>query len=337
LLTLRLFPIFHPYMREITFVKQNADKWKELEKTVSHVSNAPADEIADHYIQVTDDLSYASTFYPQSNTTQYLNSLSTKVHSTIYKNKQERSSRFLTFFTREIPIAVHESRRELRVALIAIIASLSIGLFISRHNQDYVRAQLGDSYVDMTLENIEKGDPMAVYKNMDPGSMFARIAVNNIEVSFMYYTKGVFLSVMAILSLIGEGFRLGAFIGLFIQKGLLKYCLTALFLHGSLEMSAITIASGAGMVIGNSILFPGTYSRAESIRRAGKRSVKIVVGLVPVFLIAAFFEGFVTRYYKDMPFWLSWSAITLSFSFIGFYFVYLPYRLNRKTNYPQTS
>ena len=318
-------------MREITFVKQNAGKWKELEKTVSHVSTAPADEIADQYIQVTDDLSYASTFYPQSNTTQYLNSLSTKVHSTIYKNKREKSSRFFTFFTREIPTAVHESRRELRVALIALIVSLSIGLFISWQNQDYIRAELGDGYVDMTLENIEKGDPMAVYKSMEPGFMFAYIATNNIAVSFMYYTKGVFLSIMAFLALIGEGFRLGAFIGLFIQKGLLRYCLTALFLHGSLELSAITIAAGAGMVVGNSILFPGTYSRAESIRRAGKRSVKIVIGLVPVFLIAAFFESFVTRHYKDMPLWLSWSAITLSFSFIGFYFGYLPYRLNRRS------
>jgi uncharacterized membrane protein SpoIIM required for sporulation len=314
-------------MREITFVKQNADKWKELEDTVSHVSTAPADEIADRYIQVTDDLSYASTFYPQSNTTQYLNSLSTKVHGSIYKNKREESSRFVTFFTREIPIAVYESRRELLIALATFLLSVGIGLFMSIDNEDYVRGVMGDSYVDMTQANIEKGDPMAVYKDMFPGQMFAMIAINNITVSFIGYTYGVFLTVGAIIKLLENGIMVGAFIGFFIHKGFLKLCLTAIFLHGALELSAIVIACGAGMVIGNSILFPGTYSRGESIRRAGKRSVKIVVGLVPIFITAAFFESFVTRYYKDMPFWLSWSVITLSFSFIGFYFVYLPYRL----------
>lgn len=316
-------------MREITFVKQNADKWKQLENTINRVSDPPADEIADQYIQVTDDLSYASTFYPQSNTTQYLNSLSTKVHATIYKNKKERSSRFITFFTREIPIAVYESRKELLISLFAFLLAAGIGLFISIDNEDYVRSILSDGYVDMTLSNIEKKDPMAVYKDLSPGKMFAQIAVNNILVSMNGYTYGVFLSIGALYFLINNGIMVGAFIGLFIHKGYLALCLTAMFLHGALELSAIVIACGAGMVIGNSILFPGTYSRGESIRRAGKRSIKIVIGLVPIFVIAAFFESFVTRYYKDMPFALSWSVIGLSFSFLGFYFIYLPYRLNQ--------
>jgi uncharacterized membrane protein SpoIIM required for sporulation len=318
-------------MREITFVKQNADKWKELESTISQGSNAPADEIADRYIQVTDDLSYSATFYPQSNTTQYLNSLSTKVHSTIYKNKREDSSRFISFFTREIPIAVYESRREMIIALLTFLLSVGIGLAMSINNEDYVRGIMGDGYVDMTQENIDKGDPMAVYKDMFPAQMFAMIATNNIFVSLKAYTFGVFLSVGAIMMLFENGLMVGAFIGFFVHKGYLKLSLTAIFMHGALELSAIVIACGAGMVIGNSILFPGTYSRGESIRRAGKRSVKIIIGLIPIFLIAAFFESFVTRHYKTMPFVLSWSVIALSFTFIGLYFVYLPYRLNLKT------
>lgn len=323
-------------MREVAFVKQNAEKWKELENTLNSASKAPADEIADRYIQVTDDLSYAATFYPQSNTTRYLNSLSTKIHSAIYKNKREQSSRFITFFIQEIPLAVYESRKELLIAFIAFMLSVGIGLFFSIDNEDYVRGIMGDAYVDMTLANIEKGDPMGVYKDIFPGQMFTMIAINNITVSFIIYTYGLFLTVGAIMKLLQNGIMVGAFIGFFIHKGFLKLCLTAIFLHGALELSAIVIASGAGMVVGNSILFPGTYSRAESIRRAGKRSIKIVVGLVPVFIIAAFFESFVTRYYKDMPLWLSWSVITLSFSFIGFYFVYLPNRLTKRYGKNQT-
>jgi uncharacterized membrane protein SpoIIM required for sporulation len=127
-----------------------------------------------------------------------------------------------------------------------------------------------------------------------------------------------------------NGVMVGAFVSMFAQKGLTQVALLSIFLHGALELSAIVIAGGAGITMGNSILFPGTYTRAESLAMAAKRAIKITVGLVPVFITAAFFESFVTRHYQEMPTGLSLAVIILSFTFITWYYIILPLQLKAK-------
>ncbi|MCU6167561.1 stage II sporulation protein M, partial [Enterobacter roggenkampii] len=90
-------------------------------------------------------------------------------------------------------------------------------------------------------------------------------------------------------------------------------------------------AGGAGMVLGNSILFPGTYKRIDAVQKAVKDAVKIVVGLVPVFVVAAFIESYITRL-TDMPVYLKLTIICLSALFIIWYFIYYPYLVNKKVN-----
>jgi hypothetical protein len=93
-----------------------------------------------------------------------------------------------------------------------------------------------------------------------------------------------------------------------------------------LEISAIVIAGGAGLVMGNSLLFPGTFSRQQSFIRGAKQGVKVIVGLVPVFITAGLLEGFVTRY-TEMPLALSLLIIGGSLGFILWYFVFYPRRV----------
>src|SRR5690606_37843425 len=180
---------------------------------------------------------------------------------------------------------------------------------------------LGDRYVNMTLENIEKGDPMAVYKSMGTVEMFLYIAFNNIRVSFLAFVAGALFSFGTVFVLFRNGVMLGAFQYFFYQKGLLLTSVLSIWIHGTLEISAIIIAGAAGMVMGNSLLFPGTWSRLESFKRGARRGLKIVAGLVPVFISAAFLEGFVTRH-TGMPPWLSISIIGCSAAFILYYFVF---------------
>jgi hypothetical protein len=86
------------------------------------------------------------------------------------------------------------------------------------------------------------------------------------------------------------------------------------------------VAGAAGFALGNGLLFPGTYPRRVSFARGAKRGVKIVVGLVPIFIAAALLEGFVTRY-TGMPLVLSLGIIGGSLAFVLYYFVARPLRL----------
>ena len=76
-------------MREAAFVKQNKDKWLRFENILSNNTQVSPDEISNLYVEITDHLSYAQTFYPKSNTLTYLNGLSVKAHQSIYKTKKE--------------------------------------------------------------------------------------------------------------------------------------------------------------------------------------------------------------------------------------------------------
>ena len=153
--------------------------------------------------------------------------------------------------------------------------------------------------------------------------------INNIVVSLMYFVKGILFGILSIYSMIKEAIRLGAFEYMFFAKGLGGKAAMTVLIHGMLELTAIIIASGAGVVLGKSFLFPGTISRWKSLQVGVKDGVKIVIGLMPVFAIAAFFEGFVTRYY-NMPILLSSSILLACSSFIVWYFIIYPIRLQKR-------
>jgi uncharacterized membrane protein SpoIIM required for sporulation len=131
--------------------------------------------------------------------------------------------------------------------------------------------------------------------------------------------------------LLYNGIMLGAFQYFFYQKGLLLTSVLTIWIHGTLEISAIIIAGCAGLVLGNSILFPGTYSRLESLKLGAKKGLKIIVGLVPVFIMAGFLESFVTRL-TEMPSIVKTGIIFLSAAFIIYYFIIYPIQLHKNVS-----
>lgn len=316
-------------MKEITFLKQNADKWQEFETLVSAKGSSNPDLMAELFIQLTDDLSYSKTHYPKSKTTQYLNAVVARVHQEIYKNKKEKKSRIAHFWKYELPFAFKNSHKQLLYSFIIFIVGMLVGIVSSAYDDSFVRLILGDSYVNMTLENIDKGDPMAVYKSMNQVDMFLGITVNNIYVSFLCFILGALFSVGTGYLLFSNAVMLGSFQYFFHSKGLLLDSILSIWIHGTLEISAIVIAGCAGLTLGNSILFPGTYSRGVSFVKGAKQGIKIAIGLVPVFIAAGFLESFITRY-SNMPIWLSITIIGSSLFFIIWYFVIYPIQLNKK-------
>ncbi len=310
-------------MRESLFVKRNTDKWTAIEQQPTR----DPDELTERFVELTDDLSYARTFFPDANVTRYLNGLAAQMHRGLMQNRREERNRFVTFWTHELPTLFYRSHRLLAVSAgIFLIAGL-LGWISAAHDPTFVRLILGDGYVNMTLENIKKGDPLGVYGTMDQATMFAAITFNNIFVAFRTFVFGLLASVGTILMLFYNGVMLGAFQQFFYERGLLLDSVLKIWIHGTLEISAIVIAGCAGLTVGNSLLFPGTFARLESFKRGIKQGLKIAVGLVPIFIMAGFLESFVTR--LELPAVVSVSIIGLSAAFIGWYFILYPIRLNR--------
>lgn len=317
-------------MREAAFIQRNQAKWQRLEKVVDGLQGLTGDEASDLYVQLNDDLAYAQTFYPKSRVTTYLNSLAVRLHQHIYRNQRTPRKRFLTFWTQEVPFAIAKARRNLALSFVVFSLAALVGAVSAEHDATFVRLILGDDYVDMTIDNIERGEPMAVYGGQSPGGMFLFITFNNIRVSLVCFALGLFFSFGTGMVLAYNGIMVGAFQYFFHQHGLLADSALTIWVHGTLEISAIIIAGGAGFTLGNGFLFPGTFTRMESFRLGARIGLKVVIGLVPVFIIAGFLESYVTRHALDLRPWVALSIIAASFAWIIYYFIILPYHAERR-------
>ena len=317
-------------MREAAFIKQNMKRWQDYEKLLKQQNGLDPDKKAEIFIQLTDDLSFSRTQYPKSESTRYLNSLASQIHLVIYKNKREERSRFITFWTQELPTLVHSLYRYLGYAFLIFFVSILIGIVSVQKDQTFARLILSDAYVNMTLENIKEGNPMGVYASGGQSDMFFAITFNNIRVSFMAFAAGILFSIGTGYLLFYNGLMVGTFFTFLAEHGQLNNALSVVMLHGTIELTSIVIAGAAGFRMGHSILFPKTYSRMESFKNGAKDGLKLVMALIPFFIIAGFIESFVTRY-ANMPFLFKMIIIGGSSTLIIYYFFLYPLKF-RKNN-----
>ena len=312
-------------LREGAFIKKNRERWESVQQGDA----TEADEMASQFIRLTDDLAYAKTFYPHSRVTHYINTLAARIYLRIYQNRKEESNRLLRFWKHDLPLTIRKHHGVVLFCFVLFALFFMVGFFSSMQDQTFIREMLGNDYVDMTEQNIEAGNPFGVYQSGSSFLMWAGLMINNIMVALMYFVRGLLACFLTIIALVRESVRIGTFEYLFYAKGLGSQAIITILLHGLLELTAIIISCAAGIVLGKSFLFAGTRSRLDSLRQGAKEGVTIVVGLMPVFAIAAFFEGFVTRHYR-MPLALSLSLLLTSATFISWYFIIYPIRLQRR-------
>jgi uncharacterized membrane protein SpoIIM required for sporulation len=318
-------PKKHTHLREALFIKKNKDRWLKNQQSPS----ADPDEMARDFTQLVDDLAYAKTFYPAGKVTQYINSQASRIYLNIYKNRKEESNRLVTFWKYDLPLTIHRHHKIILFCFIIFTTFFCIGFFLSKQDPNMVREFLSDDYVNMTEENIAKGNPFGVYESGNPFLSWLGIMINNIVVSLRIFASGIFLGLPTLYDLSYEAATIGAFDYMFASKGLGVDFYLVVFVHGVLELTAIIISAAAGVILGKSFLFPGTIRRLDAFKQGAKDGVKIIIGLMPVFAVAAFFEGLFTRLYNDMSI-LTSLIVSLSTVFVIWYFIIYPILVGRK-------
>ena len=315
-------------MKETRFIAQNKEKWEESERLLRETDKDP-EKLSNLFTQVIDDLSYSRTYYPNRSVRVYLNRIAREYFSIIYRHQKSKKNTFRNFWIDELPQIVYESRRPLSISLIVFVLAGCIGVFSSMKDPQFASTILGDGYVSMTKANIEKGDPMAVYKEAHQVQMFLGITMNNLMVAFRTYVCGIFFSIGTIAVLLYNGIMVGCFQFFFVERGLFVESALTIWLHGTLEISAIILAGGAGLTLGSGLLFPGTYSRLQAFQITAMRSLKLMLGIAPILVLAGLIESFLTRY-TEAPDVLRLFLIVCSAFFVVGYFVFYPWMKSRK-------
>jgi uncharacterized membrane protein SpoIIM required for sporulation len=312
-------------LREALFIKKNKDRWLRIQQEPPD----DPDEMAAHFTQLVDDLAYAKTFYPSGKVTTFINAEASKIYLDIYRNRKEESNRLITFWKKDLPLTIYKHHRVLLFSFIFFAIFFAIGYFASLKDEGITRSILGDDYVEQTQENISKGNPFGVYEYGNPLLSWLWIMVNNIKVSLMMFVSGLFCGIPCLYQEGQTAVMVGSFDQFFAARGFGIDFWLVVFVHGTLEITAIIIAGAAGLILGKSFLFPGTIRRIDSFKQGAKDGVKIMVGLMPVFGLAAFFEGFITRLYNDISL-VTTLIFGLSVIFIIWYFIIYPVQLGRK-------
>lgn len=317
-------------MREVTFIKQNKEKWLEIEQVIDGKVKKNPDDLSSLYINLINDLSFAQTYYPKSNTTVYLNHLASLIFQRIYKTKRTDQNRLLYFFKTEVPLLTFEYRRYLYYAFGFFILFTLIGFISAHYDKEFVNIILGDGYVNMTIENIEDGNAVGVYQQGSNWGGSIAIILNNVQVGAKLFLFGIFAGIGTLLVLIYNCIMIGSFQYFFYDYGALVDSAKGIWMHGVFEIFAMIICAMAGLILGASILFPRTYSRLSSFKIGFKNSFKIFLSTIPFTIVAGIIEGYLTRYALVMPSVLNLLIIFGTLGIITYYYVIYPFIVSKK-------
>lgn len=318
-------------MRESHFVKQNSEKWSAIETELRSGNNDPR-KIRSQLTDVTDDLSFARTFYPNRSVRVYLNSLARRIHGRIGRSEIRVWPGIREFYLHTVPSIVYSGRKELLVSFLVLVFSVVIGAFSSHYDENFARSILGDAYVEMTIENIRKGSPLGVYGSMNQAEMFIEIASNNLRVSLLVFLCGLLASFGSLIMMFRNGVMLGTFMYFFYSRNLEGVFNLTVWMHGTIEILTLVLMTQAGLLLGKGLIAPGTYSRAKAFAIWGRRGALLFLSGVPFILFAALIESFVTRY-TEMPAIIKLMLILASLAFMLLYFVWYPFNRFKGTQF----
>lgn len=318
-------------MREVAFIKQNKDSWKNFEQMLSN-KDATADDLRNLFIKINNDLSFAQTYYPKSKLVEYLNALASEAYHRVYKRKSDWKG-IKYFWLNEVPLIMYEFRYYFYGAILFFLLCVAFGSFSTIYEDTYVRTILGDDYVDKTLDNIKNGDVTAVYNNVnlfDDVFSAVSITLNNLWVGLQNFFYGIFFGFGSLLIMFQNGIMVGSFQTMFYNEGVLLQSVRAIWIHGSMEIFCAMIEGGAGLLLGFSFLFPGSLSRKQSFIIKGQKAVKVVISTFPFTISAGMLEGFITQYANEMPLIICLSIILFTLAFIVHYYLIYPFKVAKK-------
>lgn len=278
------------------FVKQHREEWKQLEEQLttlhqkrSSMSGREIDQFAQLYQKAAQNLSYSQTYFPKEDVTAYLNGLVSKSHNLLYKDQVSSFKQIRYFFGVKFIGLLLEQWKFVLVAMMLFLVG-GMAAFIAVLNDPL------HIYSVLPANMAQSVDPNEINNNgsIDSSMMSASIMTNNIQVGMLAFAGGLTFGLLTVYLLIYNGIMIGALAALYWQYDKTYEFWAYIVPHGMIELTAIFIAGGAGLLMGYKLFVPGRYSRAMQLKRQARRSVQLLLGTIPLFIIAGIIEGFIT-------------------------------------------
>jgi len=282
---------------EITsFLRKNKPLWQELERRAETMSRRGArpqaediERFASLHKAASTHLAYFYTHYPNHEAAVHLNKLVAKSHNVLYRDQWSSTETLRAFFRTGLVAILQARSRFIGLAALLMLVGFVSGFIAVWSDPLHLAGIVPPEYasVDPTKLREDRGDVESAYFS-------AAIMTNNIQVAALAFAGGITLGIGTLYLLVYNGILIGALAAAFHRAGE-GYAFWAFIVpHGIIELTAIFIAGGAGLYMGYVIMVPGSFSRKFRFLTAAKESVQLLLGTVPLFVVAGLIEGYVT-------------------------------------------
>jgi uncharacterized membrane protein SpoIIM required for sporulation len=289
-------------MDETRFADDSRAVWERLAADVGAVRAQGvralgADELRvmhDDYRRTASDLAYAQTHYPGSAVTSYLNELVAAAHAELYGSSPRRFKPAIEFLTVGYPRLVRAHARPIMLAAAILLGAVALGYLLAYVDYPLARVFLPAELRDGVADRFESGGASRELASSLAPLMSAGITANNIQVALVAFAGGMTFGVLTAWALFNNGLVVGALAGVFAKASLSLPFWSLIVPHGALEIPAIILAGGAGLVLARALWRPGDVNRLDALRAASGPAIRLVLGTIPLFVVAGLIEGFVT-------------------------------------------
>jgi uncharacterized membrane protein SpoIIM required for sporulation len=313
-------------MRYEEFIETREGQWDQLRHLSRRIqrggyTSLSSEELDDFlllYRQACADLAYIRTNFPDSKVEEYVNSLVATAHAQLSRVRSASLRRVVDFYTKTFPHLFAKNAKFVGLAFLIFMGTAVISAVGMQYDREFF---MNISPVpEYALE--ERAARGSVGPNMNEfiaPLATSSILVNNIQVGIITYGTGIALGLGTVFYLYINGVMMGVFFAFFAERGMMTAVLANIMPHGILELAAIFICGGAGLMLGEAVVNPGELPRFQAVQIKGKEATQLVVGSILLFVAAAVIEGYFS-FMEAIP-----DEIKLLFCIIpaGFLYFYL--------------
>lgn len=282
------------------FLEEKKDNWQRLEdllvmlsgSSLRSLSRVEVREFGELYRRAAADLAIARAETRDAKLINYLNSLVIRAHGKIYRAESGGVGVVWKFFSRDFPVAFRNARWFIFIAFITFTLAAVFSGWLSYVNPEFA-VTIG---VEDAAAAAASNQQWWLSLNEANQIGASKLLTNNIRVSFLAFAWGALLGVGSLYVLMMNGVSIGGVVGACYRgnSDFANDLLTFMVGHGVIELSAIFMAGGAGMMIGYAFINPGNLTRGQALKKKGMDAAKIVIGCACLLVVAGIIEGFLS-------------------------------------------
>jgi uncharacterized membrane protein SpoIIM required for sporulation len=291
-------------MKAARFLETRGPAWDRLEallaksagKGLAGLGEEDLHELTRLYPAVAVDVARARMYGMDAATQQRVNRLAIAAHGLLYRRARAQVAPAVwAFFVRGYPRLFRRLWPHVALAAALFLVAGTGAYVCARMRPDaaylFVPASME---LPSTEEGLDAEDMSERFRMLPSPPLAAGVMANNVSVAFTVFALGITAGLGTCYVILANAVMLGGMAAHFTNHRLAYEFWSFILPHGVLEVMAILIAAAAGLRLGLSLALPGRVTRMASLRAGAREAVLLVLGTVPLFVVAGMIEGFVT-------------------------------------------